>query len=62
MILLACRKLDVEPMDTVYIGDEETDVLAGNSANVKATIIVNVDKDVLDRDQCKIDSVTKIYV
>jgi phosphoglycolate phosphatase len=62
MILLACRRLDVEPLEAVYVGDEETDTMAGDSANVKATIIVDVDDSVLDPNIIKIDSVAKIFV
>lgn len=62
MILLACRRLDVEPLEAVYVGDEETDTMAGDSANVKATIIVDVDDSVLDPNIIKIDSVSKIFV
>lgn len=60
MILLACRRLGVLPSETIYIGDEVTDALAGNAAKVRASIIVDPEEDVSDLTQLTTASVAKI--
>jgi phosphoglycolate phosphatase len=62
MILLACRRLGVLPSETIYIGDEITDALAGNAAKVRATIIVDPEEDVSELTQLTTRSVAKITV
>ena len=32
---LACFRLDVKPLDCIYVGDHERDIVAGNAANMK---------------------------
>lgn len=34
-LLLACKKLGVEPSEAIYIGDTESDVIAGKAAGMK---------------------------
>ncbi|HZE87013.1 MAG TPA: HAD family hydrolase [Methylomirabilota bacterium] len=41
-LLLACKKLDIKPQDAVYIGDTESDVIAGKAAGMK---VVNYTKN-----------------
>lgn len=60
MILLACRRLRIMPSETVYVGDEVTDALAGNAAKILATIIVDPEEDVSDLTQLITSSVANI--
>lgn len=46
MILEACRLMNVTPNQAVYIGDQETDLLAGLGAQVK--MVIGVGDDVKD--------------
>lgn len=47
MILKACESLDIAPSETVYVGDQPTDIQAGKAAEVGFTIAVG-DKKLLD--------------
>jgi HAD superfamily hydrolase (TIGR01509 family) len=46
MVLLGSKKVGVEPNLVVYVGDQPTDVRAGNAAGVLASVMVrNNDED-----------------
>jgi phosphoglycolate phosphatase len=40
MIFEACRRLGVQPGNTVYVGDEQADAAAGSAAGVRAIVLV----------------------
>lgn len=44
MILLACKKLKIKPEDSVYVGDSDTDMIAGKKAKC-LTIGFKIDGD-----------------
>jgi len=46
MIVEACRRLGVDPGDSVYVGDELVDAMAGDVAGVTGIIIVSDEPDV----------------
>jgi HAD superfamily hydrolase (TIGR01662 family) len=37
-LLLACKKLKIKPREAVYVGDAETDILAGKAAGMKTIL------------------------
>ncbi len=41
MILEACKRAGIDPCDTVYVGDEVVDAIAGKAAGVAGVIMVN---------------------
>lgn len=43
MIYEACKRLGVQPMNAVYVGDEQADAAAGSAAGVRAIVIVGCD-------------------
>lgn len=43
MILLACEKLGVEPRDSVYVGDQYTDMAAANDSGALSVGVRNLD-------------------
>ena len=38
-LLYACRKLNIEASHSVFIGDHQRDILAGNSANMHSIAV-----------------------
>ena len=46
MIVEACRRLRVDPSDSVYVGDELVDAVAGDAAGVAGIVIVSDEPDV----------------
>ncbi|MBN2334733.1 HAD-IA family hydrolase [Candidatus Bathyarchaeota archaeon] len=62
MILEACRRLGVQPVDAVYVGDEITDAVAAVAAAVKATVIIFNDQDVSEYTEHVVGSVADIMV
>lgn len=37
-LFLACERLQCEPMNTIYVGDHERDIIAGKAANMKTVV------------------------
>lgn len=63
MILLACRRVGVDPGETVFVGDSPEDMLAGKRAGVRALISVNnPDERVRGAADYALDSVGDILV
>jgi len=60
MIIEACNRLGVVPSESVYVGDELVDAIAGTRAGVAEIIIVSPEPDVSDYTQLVIDSVANI--
>jgi phosphoglycolate phosphatase len=60
MITVACERLGVSPGDAVYVGDEAVDVLAGEAARVKGTILVNPERDAVQLSRLVLNSVADI--
>ncbi|AFZ83397.1 phosphoglycolate phosphatase [Candidatus Kinetoplastibacterium blastocrithidii TCC012E] len=40
-ILLACKKMNIKPQQTIFVGDSLNDVLSSKSANTAATLLVS---------------------
>lgn len=60
MIIESCKRLGVNPADSVYIGDEYVDAAAGAAAGVAGIIIVSHEPDVSAYTKLVVDSVTPI--
>lgn len=60
MIIEACRRLGVEPSESVYVGDELVDAMAGTGAGVAGIVIVSNEPDVSGYSAVVIDSVAEI--
>ena len=60
MIIEACRRLDVSPCESIYVGDELVDAIAGTSAGVAGIVIVSHEPDVSEYSVLVIDSVADI--
>ena len=60
MILEACRRAGVEPGDSVYVGDELVDAVAGKAAGVAGVVMVNRGPDVSEYTRHVVDSVAHI--
>lgn len=60
MILEACRRAGVDPGESVYVGDELVDAVAGKAAGVAEVILVNREPDVLAYADNIVDSVAFI--
>jgi phosphoglycolate phosphatase-like HAD superfamily hydrolase len=60
MIIEACRRLDMNPCETVYVGDELVDAIAGTSAGVAGIVIVSHEPDVSKYTEIVVDSVADI--
>jgi len=62
MILKACESLEIAPSETVYVGDQPTDIQAGRAAEVGFIIAVG-DKTLLDEGaQFVVDSISEFGV
>lgn len=46
MIEEACRRMEIDPSESVYVGDELVDAVAGNAAGVAGIVIVSDEPDV----------------
>ena len=62
MIIEACSRLGVEPCDSVYIGDEYVDAVAGTAAGVAGVIVVSHEPDVSEYTSFVLDSAADIKV
>ena len=60
MIIEACKRLGVKPGDSVYVGDELVDAIAGTGAGVAGIVIVSPEPDVSKYTELVIDSVAGI--
>jgi phosphoglycolate phosphatase len=60
MILKACERLRIDPSNSVFVGDELVDAIAGTKAGVAEIIIVGHEPDVSKYTKLVIDSVAKI--
>jgi phosphoglycolate phosphatase len=60
MIIEACRRLGVETCDSVYVGDEYVDAVAGTAAGVARVIIVSHEPDVSEYTSHVLDSAAYI--
>lgn len=60
MIITACERLGVSPVDAVYVGDETVDALAGEAAGVRGTILVNPGRDAVRHPSLVLNSVADI--
>ncbi len=60
MIIESCKRLDVETVDSVYVGDEFVDAVAGTAAGVVGVIIVSHEPDVSEYTRHVLDSVACI--
>jgi len=60
MIVEACRRLGVEPSESVYVGDELVDAIAGTGAGLAGIVIVSHEPDVSGYSAVVIDSVADI--
>ena len=52
--------MDIDPVETIYVGDELVDAIAGTRAGVKEIIIVSDEPDVSQYTELIIDSVAQI--
>ena len=48
-LIFACKKLELQPNEVVYIGDAESDILAGKAAGMK--VILFAEKNFFDADE-----------
>ena len=62
MILETCRRAGVDPSDSVYVGDELVDAIAGTAAGVAGVIMVDHGPDVSAYTRYIVDSVAYIGV
>jgi phosphoglycolate phosphatase len=60
MILEACRRLEIDPGDSVYVGDELVDAVAGKAAGVAGIVIVSDESDVSQYSSLLAESVAQI--
>ncbi len=60
MINAACERLGISPGDTVYVGDEAVDALAGEAAGAKGTILVNPESGASQHSHLVLNSVADI--
>lgn len=60
MILEACRRATVDPSDSVYVGDELVDAIAGTAAGVAGVIMVDRRPEVSKYTRHVLDSVADI--
>jgi phosphoglycolate phosphatase-like HAD superfamily hydrolase len=60
MILEACRRLEIDPGDSVYVGDELVDAVAGQAAGVAGIVIVSDESDVSQYTSLLAESVAQI--
>jgi HAD superfamily hydrolase (TIGR01662 family) len=60
MIFEACKRLDVDPCESVYVGDELVDAVAGTRAGCIGVVIVSREVDVSKYTDLVLNSVTEI--
>jgi phosphoglycolate phosphatase-like HAD superfamily hydrolase len=60
MIIEACKRVGVDPVDSVYVGDEIVDAVAGTAAGLAGIIIVSHTPDVSGYTEHVVDSVAYI--
>ena len=56
MIIEACKQMKIDPSETIYVGDELVDAIAGTRAGVNTIIIVSKEPDVSQYTELVIDS------
>jgi len=59
-LLLACKKLRVEPNEAVYIGDVENDVIAGKAAGMKTILFSSTPLESADTCTSSFTELTKL--